>query len=276
VRASVVAAFGLFLAPGSQSWDYVEPMKKVAARFAGKDGVVLHVGDSMTYSNNYSRWARKGLGKTERDKAICAWTHAGADDDTDGWWLSLVDRPGYRSETAAGGLRIDQCLAGGKGGLPPLATLLEKYKPRMVIVMLGNYDALDDRKAADYKSDMRKAIDLILAAGAVPILSTLMPSPDREALLKTYNAALLELGRDKGLPMIDLWGEILKRRPNDWHGTLVDKPGRHLTASQGGATSTSEPTEENLRNSGYLLRGWLSVQKIAEVKERVLDPLQKK
>lgn len=30
---------------------------------------------------------------------------------------------------------------------------------------------------------------------------------------------------------------------------------------------------ENLKNSGYLLRGWLSVQKIAEVKRLVIDPL---
>jgi hypothetical protein len=46
----------------------------------------------------------------------------------------------------------------------------------------------------------------------------------------------------------------------------------HPTANQGGATPTSEPTEENLKNSGYLLRGWLSVKKIAEVKARVIDP----
>ena len=32
-----------------------------------------------------------------------------------------------------------------------------------------------------------------------------------------------------------------------------------------------EGTAENLPNSGYLLRGWLSVQKIAEVKRAVLD-----
>ena len=40
-----------------------------------------------------------------------------------------------------------------------------------------------------------------------------------------------------------------------------------------GTNATSPPTAENLRNSGYLLRGWLSVQKIAEVKRTVLDGL---
>jgi hypothetical protein len=270
----VSVTLAALLAPAAaspQSGDYAEPMKTVAARFAGREGVVLHVGDSMTYSNNYGRWARLGAGKTARDRAVCEWMHAGADNDTDGWFLCRVDRPGYRSDTAAGGLRVDQCLAGGKGGLPSLSQMLGTYKPRMVVVMLGNYDAWADRKVSDYKADMAKALDLILAQGAIPILSTLMPSHDHEDLLKSYNAALLELGHEKHLPVIDLWGEVLKRRPDDWHGTLVDKPGHHLTASQGGATSSSEPTEENLKSSGYLLRGWLSVQKIAEVKELVLD-----
>ena len=66
--------------------------------------------------------------------------------------------------------------------------------------------------------------------------------------------------------------EILKRRPDDWNGTLLSKNDVHPTAEQGGATASSAPTAENLRNSGYLLRGWLSVKKIAEVSERtVLD-----
>jgi hypothetical protein len=36
-------------------------------------------------------------------------------------------------------------------------------------------------------------------------------------------------------------------------------------------TCASAPTPANLRESGYLLRGWLSVQKLAEVKRRVID-----
>jgi hypothetical protein len=89
--------------------------------------------------------------------------------------------------------------------------------------------------------------------------------------VKSYNAALKEIGKGKRIPMIDYGGEILKRRPDDWNGTLMAKNDVHPTATQGGATASSEPTEQNLRNSGYLLRGWLSVQKIAEVKGRVLD-----
>ena len=71
--------------------------------------------------------------------------------------------------------------------------------------------------------------------------------------------------------MIDSYAEIIRRRPGDWNGTLLGKNDVHPTSRQGGTSAADSPTEENLRNSGCLLRGWLSVRKIAEVKQRVLD-----
>ena len=38
-----------------------------------------------------------------------------------------------------------------------------------------------------------------------------------------------------------------------------------------GQDEVNQALEENLKNSGYLLRGWLSVKKIGEVKAKVLD-----
>src|SRR5579859_5740960 len=76
-----------------QDWDYAADMKKVAAGFKGKPGVVLHVGDSITYSNPYSQWARGGAGQTAEDKVILKWMHAGAKDDRDGWHLASFDHP---------------------------------------------------------------------------------------------------------------------------------------------------------------------------------------
>jgi hypothetical protein len=45
----------------------------------------------------------------------------------------------------------------------------------------------------------------------------------------------------------------------------------HLTAAQKGGNPAAEPTPENLKKSGYHLRSWLTVRKIAEIKSRVLD-----
>jgi hypothetical protein len=254
-----------------EGWDYAKAMRAVAGRFTGKEGVVLHVGDSITYANPYSQWARFGQGKTPRDAAICRWMHTGAGNGLDGWYLCSVDRPGGRSETAAGGIRIDEMLAGSRPGLPALAAMLKKYNPQMVVLMLGTNDASAGRKVEDYARDMRRAVDLILANGTIAILSTIPPHPGRLQLAEQYNTALRHIGKEKQIPIIDYDREIRKRRPNDWNGTLLGKNDVHPTAARAGATAASAPTPENLRNSGYLLRGWLSVQKIAEVKERVLD-----
>ncbi len=251
--------------------DYAEAMRKVAAGFEGREGVVIHVGDSITYANPYGQWARFGAGRTATDKAILKWMHAGADNDSDGWYLARVDRPGGRSDTAASGLRTDQLLDGGFRGLPSLQDLLEKYQPRMVVLMVGTNDASANHTPEKFLTNLTKAVEQILGHHAICILSTLPPHRHRLELAKQYNERIRKLAKKKGLPLIDFEQEILKRRPDDWNGTLLGRDDVHPTASRNGVKPSSPPTEKNLRESGYLLRGWLTVKKIAEVKREVLD-----
>lgn len=254
---------------------YEDAMLKVAAQFKGKEGVVIHIGDSITYANQYSGWARYGKGKTPQDEAACKWMHVGKDDDTDGFFLCRVDRPGGRSDTACSGIKSHEYVEGGKAGMPPLAEIIRKYNPQAAVVMLGTNDVTGGRAPAQVKADMAKIVEALLANGTVPILSTIPPYKGKDDAVKAVNAALLDLVREKKVPHIDYHAEIVKRRPTDWLGTLISGDGVHPTGDQGGAGPGSEPTEANLKNSGQLLRGWLSVRKIAEVKERVLDRRKK-
>ena len=247
--------------------DYAEAMRKVSAKFSGKEGVVIHLGDSITYASPYGGWARYGKGKTAQDQAVCTWMHVGADDETDGWYLARVDRAGNRSDTAASGVRSDEYIAGGKGGLPPLADLLKKYNPQMAVVLLGTNDLNAGRTPAQYKGDMTRIVDALVANGTIPILTTIPPMKGKDDAVKAFNVVLAELAKEKKLPLIDYCGEILKRRPKDWLGTLISGDGVHPTGENAGA----EPTDENLKSSGQLLRGVLTVRKIAEVKAEVLD-----
>ena len=126
-----------------------------------------------------------------------------------------------------------------------------------------------------YEADFRKAVDLMLAKNVIPIVSTIPPHPNKNAHAAAINDVIRKIAKEKGLPLIDYEKEILTRRPDDWNGTLLGKNDVHPSASFEGATGSSAPTAENLKKSGYLLRGWLSVQKIAEVKAQVLDPAAK-
>jgi hypothetical protein len=256
-------------APLPEGWDYVAPMKKAAARFRGREGVVLHVGGSMTIANPYGTWARRGKGRTPEDEAILRWMHAEAKDNTDGWWLCRTEVVPYRAHTAESGLQSAMLFAGGKRGLPPLAKLLDQYRPRMVTLEVGIYDVEENVPLDEYRKNMARALDLILGRGAIPVLNTIPPFKARLERTRRFNEALRALAKERGVPVLDLEREVLTRRPDDWFGTLMNRI--HLTAGEAGGSPGAEPTPGNLRCSGYLLRGWLTVRKVAEVKRRVLD-----
>ncbi len=259
------------------SWDWHAAMRKVTARFTGTQGVVLHIGDSITYSNAYGQWARNGQGKSEADKAVLTWMHTGENNDLDGWYLAAFDVPDRNgSYTAVSGMRLDQALAGGFHGMPPMAEIIKKYNPQIVILMLGSNDASASRPVETYRADLEKAIKLILDNNTILVLSTIPPHVHKQQLAQQYNKVIVETARAHKLPLIDYYGAILTRQPGmAWNGTLVGKDDVHPTASAGEVTAASEPTPENLAKVGYLLRGWLSVQKIKEVKAKVIEPAGK-
>jgi hypothetical protein len=255
--------------PLPEPWDYMGPMKKIANRFQGHEGVVLHVGGSMTIANPYGTWARNGMGKTADEEAILKWMHTDTKDKSDGWWLCRTELVPYRAYTAESGLKSAMLLEGGARGLPALQKILAEYQPRMVTIECGIYDVEDDVALDTYRQNMGKALDLVLVHGAIPILNTIPPFQAQHKRTSQFNEALRVLAKERGIPVIDLEREILTRRPEDWYGTLMKRI--HLTASEAGGNPAAEPTPENLRRSGYQLRGWLTVRKIAEVKRRVLD-----
>lgn len=258
-----------------ESWDYAAAMRKVAKQFKGMEGVVLHLGDSITYASPYTAWARQGEGKTKQEEAILRWSHCGEENERDGWYLAHVDLPKGGSYTAAGGVRADQYLAGGFKGLPPLGEIIRKYQPQVAILMLGTNDAWANRPPEKYLADMETIVTRLLDNGTIVILSTIPPLIDNLELQGRYNQELWKLAEGHQLPVIDFYGEILARRPGmTWDGTLLYKGDGHPTAEMNGVTPTSAPTPENLKQSGYLLRGWLSVKKLEEVKSRVLDNRQ--
>ena len=253
-----------------ESWDYAPAMGQVAENFTGTEGMVLHLGDSITYASPYTAWARVGRGKKPEEEAILRWSHCGERNDLDGWYLASHDVAEGRSYTAASGVRSDQYLAGGFKGLPSLEEIIRRYNPQVAVVMLGTNDAWQGRAVEEYAADIERIVSRLLDNGTVVILSTIPPLVVNPMLAERYNGELWKVGERHKLPMIDYYGEIAARRPGmSWDGTLLEKGDPHPTASRAGVTPESEPTRESLRESGYLLRGWLSVRKLVEVKERV-------
>ena len=261
-----------------ETWDWAREMIPVARKFTGREGMVILMGDSLTYANQSTRWARAGrnaTGASESDKAILRWSHA--DDGgklTNGWSQAAVDRPGGRSETAASGIRTDQYIKGGFHGLPSLAAILKKFNPQVAFVLLGSNDARG-RKPDEVLRDMNTIIETVLANGTIPVLTTLPPARSQRmhASIRQINKRYLSLAAARKLPIIDLYGEFVSRRQKGtWQNTLVGGDGVHLTHE----LASGPPTRQNLKSCGYLLRCWVTVQKLKEVKQKVIDKARQK
>lgn len=262
-----LASVALAVTPVKETWDYATPMKAVAAKFHGTPGVVIHIGDSITYANGYGAWARGGEGQTAEDKAVLEWMHTGKGDTTDGWWLAKEDLPGNRSYTAVSGISLAEYLKGGKSDVPSLAKQLETYKPEIVVLMLGTNDAREGRPVDRYKADLETAVKTVLDDGSILILTTLSPWQGKTDIITKYNDAIRAVAKEHGVPVVDYYAAIMTLAPTNWNGTIIGKDDAHPTGENAGAA----PTDENFRTSGYLLRGYLTVKKIQEVKKNVID-----
>jgi|SRR5579884_3441180 len=92
--------------------------------------------------------------------------------------------PSKYSLSSKCGMQSTHVLSGGNRGNPTLEQMLKEYKPQVVVLQVGIYDAAADRPVEDYRANMAKAIDLILDSDAVCILSTSAPLYNRLELTK--------------------------------------------------------------------------------------------
>lgn len=254
-------------APRTETWDYAPTVTAIAATFTGKPGKVVPMGDSITYSNQSSRWARNGAGRTPEEEALCTWMRAGQNDAANGWWLAADDQPSGRSWTAASGVTSAEYLKGGKGGLPPLAAILQQHQPQIALLLLGTNDVLRNVPAKDYLANMEAIYAACTAAGTVPVVTTIPPtSKAKEADVQAYNDGLYALAGRLKLPFLDLHGVFLQRGPGgSWQQNLLAKDGIHMSVDP----AAGPATDENLKKCGALLKCWSQCRKVLEIKNKM-------
>jgi hypothetical protein len=226
-----------------------------------------------------------------------------------GFYLAAADTSGNRGMTASSGLDTIEALSGdGNGGtaMPTetdpatartrvadgttytgnlnLYTMAAAFNDaQFAVVMLGTNDMSAGRAVNTTITNLTAIVDALEARNIVVILSTIPPHPTQGALTTSYNAAVRTLAQNRQLPLIDFEAEILARQPGTaWNGTLLNLNDVHPSASGAGFDSSSSPyldggdsathlTGTSCSNVGYLLRSWLTVQKIKEVKSYVVD-----
>ena len=223
-----------------------------------------------------------------------------------GWYLAAADTTSQRGLTSSGGLTLQEFVVGCCNGGPAMPVTSDPIDARSIVadptyagnlqvdtvisafndaqiavVMLGTNDPGNSQNIAN----LHTIVDRLEAEHIVPILSTIPPRGDGfpNDVVVQFNAAVTNLAFTRSLPLIDYYQEIVLRRPGtSWMGTLISSDGVHPTGSGAGFGADSDPylpggdpdthmTGEAAANVGYLLRSWLVVQKLKEVRQHVVD-----
>lgn len=248
------------------SW--VEPMRKVHGQFKGKAGTFAQFGDSITVTMAF--WAPlEGKPKGMSAEASAAHERVKHYMKAECWrgWKG----PQFGSE---GGMTI-------RWALENVDKWLEKLNPEVALIMFGSND-VGQMEVKEYETKLRAVIERCLKNGTVVILSTMPPRAGLEDKAKQFAEAARKVAADLHVPLSDYFGEIIKRRPDDWNGalpkfkgtpgneyevpTLIARDGVHPSNPQ---KFSGDYSEEGLSSHGYNLRSYLTLIAYADVIEKL-------
>jgi GDSL-like lipase/acylhydrolase family protein len=226
-----------------------------------------------------------------------------------GFYLAVADTSGNRGMTAGSGLDANEFLNGSGNGAVAMpsdtvqasaatkvadgATYPDNLHHTTVaaafgdapfaVLMLGTNDVnWMGRTPAAFATDLTSIVNTLEAKNIVVILSTVPPMRAPKDVTP-FNTEIRNFAQSRGLPLIDFYMEVLARRPGTtWDGTLIGADGIHPTATDGTYDSSSNPyqaggsslthtTGAPAANVGYLLRSWLTIQKLKEVQSYIAN-----
>jgi lysophospholipase L1-like esterase len=247
---------------------WVAPMKEVHARFSGEPGTLALFGDSISVSLAF--WAPlQGSPKNMPDDMKSA--HALVKE-----YLKPDCWSKWRGPKFGNNGRMTIRWADDN-----VATWLKDHNPETAVIMFGTND-LGELKRDEYERKTATVVDRCLKNGTVVILTTPPPRSGHLEKSKDFADAVRQVAKEKKVPLIDYHAEILKRRPDDWDGTLPkfkDVKGNEyevptLIARDGVHPSNPKAHQgfsgESLSKNGFALRNYLTVIAYADVMRQVL------
>jgi hypothetical protein len=268
--AALIVIAGATASARAADEPWIVSMKQVHAKFTGKRGTFAQFGDSITITMAYwapMRYERKGL-----------------------------DAAGQKTFERVNSYMLPECWDkwkgpdfGSNGGMTirwadeNVDAWLKKLNPEVALIMFGTND-LNQLKVDEYEQKMRAVVKRCLDNGTVVILSTIPPRSGRLEQSRAFAEVAKKIATDLKLPVIDYFAECLKRRPDDWDGTLpkFKEAARDVyqvpTLISGDGVHPSNPkkfagdySDEGLKSNGFVLRNYLTLKAYAEVIEKVLQ-----
>jgi lysophospholipase L1-like esterase len=272
LAASILLAPTVVRADDAPTW--VEPTKLVHAKFTGKPGTLVLLGDSITVTKAF--WAPLSYAPKTIPESLAK---------------NLKTVKAYMAEDCWSNWRGSEY--GSESGKTTrwaeenIDKWLKKLNPETAVMMFGTND-LNQIEAKEYETRTRSVINKCLKNGTVVILTTIPPRAGMEKKSKEFAEVERKIAADLKLPLVDYQEEILKRRPDDWNGGLPQfkaeaaKDGYSvptLVAADGVHPSNpskyQDYSEDSLNKNGYQLRSVLTLNAYNEVIHLVLDTAKK-
>lgn len=248
--------------------DYVERMKEVHAGFSGTPGTLALFGDSISVSLAY--------------------------------WAPLAGNPQGMSPEAERSLKLVKSYLqpkcwnqwrgakfGNEGGMTirwaheNVDSWLKALNPEAAVILFGTND-LGALEVKEFENKTGEVVERCLANGTIVLLTTLPPRSGHVEKSSQFAEAVRRVAKVKRVPLIDYHAEILKRRPEDWDGslakfkevtgseyevpTLISRDGVHPSFPK----AHQDYSDESLSKNGYALRNFLTLLAYGQVIERVL------
>ncbi|MBM4038217.1 MAG: DNRLRE domain-containing protein [Planctomycetes bacterium] len=260
--------------PALPPGDYwVEPMREAHKRFKGEAGTLTQYGDSITVTMAYL--AGLSYGKTIEVKNCPADVRKELD-VVQVYAKRELWRKWKDAQWGCTGMMKSDWLINNIDGWQ------KKMNAEAAVILFGTND-LGSLCPPEYTENMAASVRRMLADGTVPMLTTVPPASGRP-IAREYWLAGLSIAHGLRAPVIDYYGEIMLRRPDDWDGRL-EKFGKPKDCYQvptlisGDGTHPSNPkqfvndfSEEALSSNGYNLRDYMTLRMYYQVIAKVLRP----
>ena len=247
---------------------WVAPMREVHKRFKGTPGTLSQYGDSITVTMAYLAgygWANKIEAKNMTPEvareAELVQKHA----DLTLWrkWKE----GGYGNT----GMMMSDWLFNN------VDVWQKKMNAEAAVIMFGTNDR-GRIVPPVYTEYMAASMRRMMQDGTVPMLTSIPPPGAHE-----YWLAALNMAHGLKVPLIDYYGEIMRRRPDDYSGrhekfkdvpggtydvpTLISRDGTHPSNPKKWQNDFSE---EALSNNGYGLRNYMTIRMYAQIISKVV------
>jgi len=246
------------LLPPADHW--VEAMKNAHARWKGTKGTFGQYGDSITITMAFwtpmSFGTYKGISPEAQEAldAVRKWCH----------------KPCWRQWKGGGwGNTGNMTIAWAFANVDAWQ---KKMNPEVAVILFGTNDVGSGPRPPIYTEMYAAVIDRILADGTIPIITTL-PAHGRQVnnvgglhLVLDLRRAAIAVAKQKKVPLIDFYTEIVKRQPKQWRKILVPD-GLHPSYP---AKFRRDWSEEGLKNSGYDLRNYLTLLAWHDIHKKIL------